>query len=443
MMKSGEKKFVFRHAFEWFVHSQVSGSILLLLCTISALIWANSQYHGFYEHLLHTEISLSFGNSVFGLSLHHWINDGLMVLFFFVVGLEIKRELVVGRLSSFRRALLPVTAAVGGMFIPALLYAVLNRGGSGADGWGIPMATDIAFALGVLAIFGSRVPIGLKVFLTALAIADDLGAVVVIAVFYTDTIHLVPLIIAGVLLLVLFLTVRIGVEGTMPLLGLSCAIWVAVLASGVHATVAGILVALIIPVRPRVGLGDMLESTHERIRRIAGRGVEKDSILHDQEQLDTVREIVGTAGRALPPGMILEHLLHPVQVWLVLPLFALANAGVRFDTNIFETISGPISLGIIFGLVIGKVVGIVIPAWLVIRSGLGSLPEGVGWGQIAGAAFLAGIGFTMSMFVAALAFGDPGLLAEAKTGILVASLCSGIIGFVVLKWTLPQRKDLN
>lgn len=428
----------FRGYFEWFVHSQVAGSILLLSCTVVALIWANSPWQGLYDHLLHIKFGFTWGNEAFELSLHHWINDGLMVLFFFVVGLEIKRELVVGHLSSFDKAILPVAAAVGGMVVPATMYAILNVGGEGAPGWGVPMATDIAFALGVLAVFGARAPIGLKVFLTALAIADDLGAVMVIAIFYTEKIHFGALGVAAVLLIILFLLVRAGFKRLAFLQVLVFSIWIAVFTSGVHATVAGILVAMVIPVRPRVGLGDFVHRSREQADLIEKMELSDDSILHDQEQLDAVESMHTMAGEALPSGLAMEHSLHPIQVWLVLPLFALANAGVPFDNRILDTMSNPISLGIMLGLIVGKPVGIGLCAWIVVRSGRGALPEGVNWGQVIGAGCLAGIGFTMSLFVTELAFGDPSLVAVSKVGILAASLISGVLGYILLHRSLPQ-----
>jgi len=438
-MSSEHEKGGFRGYFEWFVHSEVSGSILLLACTVAALVWANSHWAPIYDQLLHTKIGLSWGDAAFKLSLHHWINDGLMVVFFFVVGLEIKRELVVGQLSTFDKAVLPVAAALGGMVVPAALYIMLNFGGEGAPGWGVPMATDIAFALGVLAIFGKRVPIGLKVFLTALAIADDLGAVAVIAIFYTEKIHLGALIVAGIFLLVLFLAVQAQFKRTGILWMLIIGVWVAVFASGVHATVAGILVAMVVPVRPRMGLGQFVTTTKEQVARIAGMEFTDHSIVEDRDQLNAVEYVHTMAAETLPSGLILERYLHPVQVWLILPLFALANAGVHFDSRIVDTITNPISFGIILGLVVGKPLGITLFSWLAIRFGRGGLPEGVSWGQIVGAGCVAGIGFTMSLFITELAFRDPLLVSESKVGILAASLAAGIIGFIVLSRSLPKK----
>ncbi|MCK5378411.1 MAG: Na+/H+ antiporter NhaA, partial [Acidobacteria bacterium] len=287
----------------------------------------------------------------------------------------------------------------------------------------------------------TRAPIGLKVFLTALAIADDLGAVMVIAIFYTEEIRFGALGVAGILLIVLFFLVRWGFRRLAFLQVLVFAIWIAVFTSGVHATVAGILVAMVIPVRPRVGLGDFVRRSREQTDLIESMELSDDSILHDQNQLDAVECMHTMAGKALPPALAMEHYLHPIQVWLVLPLFALANAGVHFDDRILDTISNPISLGIMLGLIVGKPVGVGLFAWIVVRSGRGALPEGVNWGQIIGAGCLAGIGFTMSLFVTELAFVDPLLVAESKVGILAASLISGIIGYIVLSRSLPAKEQ--
>ena len=260
----------FRSRLEWFIHSEVTGSILLLACTVVALAWANSPWADTYFHLLHTPVGVSWGTSSFSLSLHHWINDGLMAVFFFVVGLEIKRELVVGELSSLAKAALPVAAAVGGMLVPALFYVAFNVGGAGVNGWGIPMATDIAFALGVLAMFGTRVPLGLKVFLTALAIADDLGAVAVIAIFYTATLNVPALLTAAVLIASLFVAIRAGVSQRGILYLLILSVWAAVFASGVHSTVAGILLAMVIPVRPQIDPRQFVDDAIARLQPAAG-----------------------------------------------------------------------------------------------------------------------------------------------------------------------------
>jgi NhaA family Na+:H+ antiporter len=437
--EASSKPTTFRGYFEWFVHSEVTGSILLLACAIAALVIANSPLGAAYDHLLHTKIGVSFGEASFKLSLHHWINDALMVIFFFVVGLEIKRELVVGELSSVEKAVLPVAAAVGGMAVPAMLYAALNTGGAGAAGWGVPMATDIAFALGVLAIFGTRAPLGLKVFLTALAIADDLGAVMVIAIFYTERINVVALAVAIVFLAVLYPVVRLRVKRRGIVLALMVVVWLAVFASGVHATIAGILLAMVIPVRPMVNPKQFVSDAEAVLEKLKERQESDSCIITDREQLHALEYVHTGAGDALPAGLMLEHALHPVQVWLILPLFALANAGVRIDSHILEALANPISLGIIAGLVLGKPLGVTVLSWLVVKSGKGRLPYGVTWMQIVGAGCLAGIGFTMSLFIAALAWTDEALIANAKIGILAASLLSGVIGFVLLSRSLPKK----
>jgi NhaA family Na+:H+ antiporter len=426
-----------RSWFEWFVRSEVAGSLLLLACTVVALLWANSPWADTYFDLLHTYIGVTWGDASFKLSLHHWINDGLMVVFFFVVGLEIKRELVVGELSSFDKAVLPVAAAVGGMVVPAAFFMLLNLGTESARGWGIPMATDIAFALGVLAIFGTRAPLALKIFLTALAIADDLGAVAVIAIFYTDEIQVGALGAAAVLLALLFVAVKARWRrGILYLLIIG--VWLAVFSSGVHATVAGILVALVIPVRPRVDPQVFIDETEERLERIKHLKPSVHSMIDDREQLDIVESIRSRAEDALPTGLVLEHHLHPIQIWLILPLFALANAGVAVGGNVTEVLARPLSLGIIVGLVVGKPVGIGLMSWLAVKSGHGALPAGVTWAQVFGAGCLAGIGFTMSLFITDLAFDNEALIATAKIGILAASLSSGILGYGVLARALPK-----
>ncbi len=442
-MTDHDQKSGFRGYFEWFVQSEVSGSILLLACTVLALFWANSPWADSYFDLLHTYIGVSWGDATFKLSLQHWINDGLMVIFFFVVGLEVKRELVVGELSSFNKAALPVAAAIGGMVIPALFFVVFNTGGEGARGWGIPMATDIAFALGVLAVFGSRAPLGLKVFLTALAIADDLGAVAVIALFYTETINFSALIVAGVLLVALFVAIRGGVNHLGILLPMIVGVWVAVFASGIHATVAGIFVAMVIPVAPRTRVPDFIGETEDFLHDIRVAETTDDMLVADKHHLHAVEYVRERAVDLLPSGLLLEHIFHPIQVWFILPLFALANAGVAIGGDLFSVLANPLSLGIIAGLVVGKPIGIALFSWLAVKSGRGALPEGVTWGQVAGAGCLAGIGFTMSLFITDLAFADETLIATAKVGILAASLASGIVGYIVLSRTLPKEKIRN
>ena len=425
--------------FQRFVHSEVGGSVVLLVCSLTALVWANSPWADRYFEILHTYIGVSWGDASFKLSLQHWVNDGLMVLFFFVVGLEIKREISVGELSSLGQAALPVAAAIGGMVVPALAYVALNLGGEGAVGWGIPMATDIAFALGVLALFGSRAPLGLKVFLTALAIADDIGAVLVIAIFYTEQISLPALLLAAGLLALLAMVLRMNVPRALLFVPLGLGVWIAVLASGVHATVAGILMALVVPVRARIEPAEFMARARRSIDELDAREVTRESMIFERGQLDALEQIHRSVNKMRPAGLILEQALHPVQAFWVLPLFALFNAGVAVDGKLSEGLQNPISLGVIAGLVLGKPIGVVLVSWLAVRSGRASLPEGMSWSHILGAGWLAGIGFTMSLFVSDLAFADGALVADAKLGILTASVAAGVCGFVVLHRSLPRQ----
>jgi NhaA family Na+:H+ antiporter len=425
-------------ALDWFIHSEVVGSAVLLAGTVAAMLWANSPWAESYVHLAHTKIGISVGASGLTLSLQHWINDGLMAVFFFVVGLEIKRELVVGHLSSIRQALLPVGAAVGGMVCPAVIYALLNAGGPGAHGWGIPMATDIAFALGILALLGSRVPIGLKVFLTALAIADDLGAVLVIALVYTTEIRWLPLAATLACLLLLAGSIRTGRRH--PLLNgvFVIGVWLSVLASGIHATVAGILIAMLVPVRPRLSPAEFFARVSKGIAALRAVEPTRDSVLADEAQLDVLMRLDDATTDMRPPGLTLERFLHPLQAFLVLPLFAFVNAGVSIGTRALDTLAHPVALGILAGLVLGKVVGVSLSSWLVVRWGSARLPDGVTWPQIVGAGLLAGVGFTMSLFVGELAFGGDTLRDAAKLGILGASLASGACGYLVLRIILSR-----
>jgi NhaA family Na+:H+ antiporter len=425
--------------FQRFLHWEAAGSIVLLACAILALVWANSPWSETYEEITHTYLGISLGEHSFKLSLKHWVNDLLMVVFFFVVGLEIKRELVLGQLSSFSKAILPVMAALGGMLIPAGLYLIFNAGGPGQNGWGIPMATDIAFALGILALFGTRAPLGLKVFLTALAIADDLGAVLVIAFFYTEEVRLLPLVVAAAGLVGLSLAAqarvrRVGLYATLILI-----VWLGVFASGVHATIAGILLALVIPVRARIDPSDFFETASRSMATLRASEVTHDSMVDDDEQFTALADLSAAASDMTPPGLVLERYLHIGQAFIVLPLFAFFNAGVKIGGDFFDILSSPVSLGVILGLVVGKQIGVLFFSWLTVKSGKAELPAGVGWAQMWGVSCLAGIGFTMSIFVDELAFKDQAIIDEAKVGVLAASLTAGILGYLILKMVLPKQ----
>lgn len=426
--------------FQRFLHSQVFSALILIAATAVALGWANSQWGQFYYDLSHTYFGISFGEWEFKLSLSHWIKDGLMAIFFFVIGLEIKREIVVGELSSLEKAVLPVGAAVGGALIPAGIYAAVNIGEGTISGWGIPMATDIAFALGVLAMFGSRVPLGLKVFLTALAIADDLIAVAAIAIFYTPDLNVVALFLSIVPLLLMVIFNKLGVRATWMYTTLAFIVWLGVLGSGVHATIAGVLVAMVIPVRPAISPQELIDTTSEILKDVGGADNSLDALIHDQERRDKITRLSLTVEDAIPPAIALEYRLHPFQSFVILPLFALFSAGVVFSAETMIGFPTAVSLGVILGLVVGKPVGVLLASWLVIKFARLELGD-VTMGQLLGAGCLAGIGFTMSIFITELAYTNEEFINQAKVGILFASLAAGILGAVVLNYTLPKRRD--
>lgn len=428
-------------AFQRFLRSEIAGSIVLLVCTVVALVWANSPWAATYEHLIHQKVGVSWGKASFELSLQHWVNDALMAVFFFVVGLEIKREVVLGHLSSVRQSVLPVAAALGGMLVPALLYSAFTFGTDSIRGWGVPMATDIAFALGLLAVFGKRVPLGLKVFLAALAIADDMGAVLVIAVFYTERIRFGALLAAGVLLAVLLVVDRARKRRFGLTALFVVGVWVAVFASGVHATVAGILLALLVPVRSRIDPRRFIERTERDLAVLKEGELTPESMISNARQFSAFSDLARAASDARPTGLRFEKNLHAAQAFFILPLFAFFNAGVSLGGKAMETLGSPISLGIIVGLVLGKQIGVTLFSWLAVKLAGAGLPEGVTWGQLYGAACLAGVGFTMSLFISDLAFVSSETIEAAKIGILAASSIAGVSGLLVLFLTLPRREN--
>lgn len=417
--------------FETFFALESASGLLLLFAALVALVWANSPWAASYDQLWHTAAFVGAGERALSMTLQHWINDGLMAVFFFVVGLEIKREVLIGELASPKRAALSIAAAAGGMVVPALFYAALNRGGTGAAGWGIPMATDIAFALGVLALLGSRVPLTLKIFVTAVAIVDDLGAVLVIALFYTSSISASALAVAGSVLALLILLNVAGVRRPGPYVALGFVLWLAVLMSGVHATIAGVLLALTIPARRQLDTFEFLQRARLFLEEFA-EDLHPDRAAPTADQRAVLHSLEHASENVQSPLTRLEHELHPWVAFLVMPLFALANAGVSLGGNAAALLAGPVTIGTIAGLLLGKPLGVLGGAWLASRTGLAELPAGVRWGQLAGVAILCGIGFTMSLFIANLAFGEGELLDEAKVGILVGSLLSGVAGALVL-----------
>jgi NhaA family Na+:H+ antiporter len=427
-----------RASFRKFVHLEAAGGIVLLACTIAAFVWANSPVRETYFELWHTPVTLEFGHWVLEESLLHWINDGLMALFFFVVGLEIKREILAGELASPRKAALPIGGAIGGILVPAAIYAVFNAGGDGAAGWGIPMATDIAFALAVLTVLGSRVPTSLKVFLTALAIVDDLGAILVIAIFYAKGVNWDWLAVAGGFLLLCVIANRFHVRHAIPYALLGLVVWFSFLQSGVHTTVSGVLVAMTIPVRRAIDSQQFVDRTRRLIGEFEEASAFKTAMLVNAGQQGVLRALEEVCDHVETPLQRLETDLHPWVVFGVLPLFALSNAGVTVEGNPLTVFGSPIALGVILGLVVGKQVGITLFAWLSVRLGLAAMPKELSWGQLYGAAWLGGIGFTMSLFVGTLAFGEGELLRTAKLAILVASVASGLVGYAILRRSLDR-----
>jgi len=404
-----------------FLDTESAGGIVLLAAAGIALVWANSPWSGSYESFWHAEISVTIGSFEVSEDLIHWVNDGLMVIFFFVVGLEIKRELVAGELNGWRKAALPAVAALGGMIVPALIYVALNAGGSGSAGWGIPMATDIAFAVGVLTLFGKRAPTSLKVFLLSLAIVDDIGAILVIALFYSSGLQFWWLGAAVLLVAVIALMKRFRVWWTPIYAVVGAGVWFATLESGVHATIAGVALGLMAPARPYDPGG-------------AADAIREAEHLIDDPSPGAVRRTMIQAQEAVSVAERLEHVLHPYSSFLIIPVFALANAGVQMDLGTLgDAMSSPVSVGVVLGLVVGKLVGVTGFSWIAVRSGIGTLPEGASWAQLTAVAAIAGIGFTVSLFIAGLAFTEMKLVDEAKIGILAASAVAAAVGAAVLR----------
>lgn len=426
-----------------FINEESIGGFILIASTVVALTWANSSLYPLYHHIWN-EIKVGFVWGDFDLtkSIHHWVNDGLMALFFFTVGLEIKREIMGGELSSLKKASLPIAAAIGGMLVPAVFYTVVaSTKPEIMQGWGIPMATDIAFALGLLAMLGKRVNINLKIFLTALAIADDLGAVLVIAIFYTDSIDYSELLTAGFFLVVLVVANLMGVRRTIlyALVGF-LGVWLAFVFSGVHATIAGVLIALTIPARTKIDEDKYMDELCRLTQDFENQKPNQIGLL-TKEQAHILSEIEVLNDKAHTPLQKLEHAMHPVTSYFILPVFALCNAGVHIQGNVLEMIFHPIGIGIIAGLVLGKFVGISVFSKLMVKLKLASLPDGVNWQHIYGVAFLAGIGFTMSIFIAELAFEQDVHKQIAKVGIITASIISALIGMFWLSRSKTVSKQ--
>lgn len=425
--------------FQEFIQFEASSGILLILAAFTAISLANSPYSREFLGLWETHLSISLGNWNLNKPLQLWINDGFMAIFFFMVGLEIKRELISGELSSFKAALTPVMAALGGMLMPAVIYAALNHHQPTISGWGIPMATDIAFALGILILLGKRIPLGLKIFITAFAIVDDLGAILVIAIFYSHQIYLPALAAVAVIILLLlffnYLDLRHPIFYIIP----GIILWYALLKSGIHATIAGVLLALTVPAVNRLGPGLFLKRMDYYLSRFKQTHLDNVNKLN-QEQIEALQAMEISCHRLESPLQRMEHAVHPWVSYFIMPLFALSNAGVAFTASRSETFMSPISWGIILGLTLGKFLGVYGFTWAAMKSGLARLPENVTLRHIAGAGFLGGIGFTMSLFITYLAFESQDFIVKAKTAIFIASALSALLGITVLL-TTPQVNE--
>lgn len=418
-----------------FMGQEKSGGIVLAISVMLAMVLANSalgpSYHDFFQQ---TFGFLWNGDSYFNFTLHHWINDGLMSVFFFLVGLELKREFIAGELADLRNTVLPIGAAVGGMLIPAAIYLSFNAGTEEAVGWAIPMATDIAFALGVVSLLGSRVPSSVKVFLTTLAIVDDLGAVIVIALFYTSEISVVNVLLGLGFLLLMFIGNKLGVKNLLfyALLGIA-GVWVCFLLSGVHATIAAVLAAMTIPADSEIDENTFLHRVRKLTRRF-DKAESNDVRTLEKEQVEILAHIQKDTTTAIPPLQLIEHHLNPIVTFIVLPVFAFANAGVNLvDIDWSAVFATNITIGVALGLLVGKPLGVLGVSWLLSKLGFAKLPADMSKRRLLGLGFLASIGFTMSMFVSTLAFQTEMMLTQAKIGIFMASILGGLIGYKLLK----------
>lgn len=419
----------------FFAH-KLTGAVLLLGAAGLALLWVASPWSDLYREVLEVNVEVSIGEFTLAKTAHHWVNDALMAFFFFVVGLELKREVIAGELASPGKAALPVVCALGGMLVPAAIYGVVNAGAPTMAGWGVPMATDIAFVLGLLALLGDRVPPSMRLFLTAVAVADDLGAILVIAVFYTDGVSVAALMLGGLFTLLSVGMNALGVRNHLAYFLVGTAVWVCFLESGVHATLAAVIMAFTIPARTRLDSRGMARSLQKVVDHYATQPLpEGYGLLEPYEQV-ALHEMEGILEKGTAPLQRLEHALMPLVTFVVLPLFAFANAGVTIEAGLLDVLGNPVVLGIVLGLVVGKPLGIGLAAWLAVKVGLTRLPDGLTLGDVVGIGMLAGVGFTMSLFIGELAFTEPALVDAAKVGTLAASSIAGVLGFWVLRLRL-------
>lgn len=428
--------------FKEFTETEQLGGITLIFCALAALISTNFILFENYNAFWNTKMTVKVADIGLEKSISLWINDGLMAIFFFVIGLEIKREILTGELNSLRKASLPIIAALGGMFAPALIYIIFNLNSpESISGWGIPMATDIAFTLGILALLGKRAPFSLKVFITGVAIIDDIGAVLVIAIFYSSNINSSILLIAlGIFLILIFLN-RFNFQNPSIYIILGVALWFIILQSGIHATIAGVLLAFTIPARNKVNADEFIEKSTFLVEKFQTSGKCGSGVFLNQKQQSAIKALESACQNVEPPLQRYERILHYWVAFLIIPIFILANSGVLLGD--IPSAIHPIELGIFFGLLIGKPLGIGLATWFAVKSGITSIPKGLTWMHILGVSFLAGIGFTMALFIGNLALNDPTLITMQKFTVLLASLIAAIIGVIILSRTAPIEIDIE
>lgn len=428
--------------FREFMRVEASGGIIVVICLIIALLWVNLPIGATYDIFWGTHLSVSIGSLTLNEPLGFWVNDLLMAIFFFLIGLEIKRELLIGWLNSFERAILPVIAAIGAMIVPAIIYTLFNPPGSPGDvGWAIPMATDIAICLGILNLFGDKIPTVTKVFLTTLAIVDDLAGIMIIAIFYSHGLNIEYLVLSAFLIIALIILNRLGIRKLVPYLLIGLILWTAMLFGGIHPTIAGVLLAVSIPATTKIDyteFKDINDQLHGRLTKIVDcepEAVDAKAFMNTANTLEQAcRDVEAPLQRT-------EILLTPWVAFLIVPLFVLANAGVRLEMNIIELISQPVALGIIFGLVLGKPIGVLSSIWLTEKISSIRVSDSCNRDLLVGIAFLTGIGFTISLFISGLSFTPGILLGAAKTGILIAAIISGILGVVILRSAIAKIED--
>ncbi|MFL2763626.1 MAG: Na+/H+ antiporter NhaA [Dehalococcoidia bacterium] len=423
--------------FQRFGSEQAAGGIILFLSALIAILWANFISFDSYDHFWHTKFTIGIGDYSISDSFHFWINDGLMAIFFFLVGLEIKRSIVLGELSSVKKAAFPVFAAAGGMLVPAGIFIALNLNTDTFVGWGIPVATDIAFALGVLSVLGKRVPVSLKIFLTALAIADDIGAVLIIAIFYSNDLMLINLFISFLLIASVVIANSLGLRNPLIYTIVGCLMWIFFLKSGIHATIAGITLAMVIPLKVKINPNQFFIRVSELLHHFKNENnfhQSRGSLgLTTEKQSATLEELVKNTKEVESPLQRMENNLHHFVTFIVLPLFAISNSGVIIDSNISSIFNNSLAIGIILGLFVGKPVGIFLFSYLACKIGIASIPNDLKWRHVLGVGFLGGVGFTMAIFVNGLAFDSQSFIDTAKIAIFIASIFSAIFGYMIIR----------